>query len=210
MAAVGRAAAGKAGPATFNVCVFCGSRPGASARFAAVAAELGAGVARRGWRLVYGGGEVGLMGVTARAALAAGGEVVGIIPRLLVGREVGKTDLTELVVTETMFARKERMIARADAFVALPGGLGTLDELLEVVTLRQLGYVAAPVLLVDSDGFWRPFAELVAAVIRDGFAEPSAAGLFELAPDVPAALRALERAASPFHRRTVSETESWR
>ena len=119
------------------------------------------------------------MGMVADAALAAGGEVVGIIPQALLEREVGKREIAELVVTRTMFERKERMIEAADAFVALPGGLGTLDELLEVMTLRQLGYIAAPILLLDTAGYWDAFARLLDRVVDEAFAERDARALVE-------------------------------
>ncbi len=176
---------------SYRVCVFCGSRVGRRPSYRADSEALGKGIAERGWTLVYGGGEVGLMGVTARAALAAGGSVVGVIPRRLMEREVGKRDLTELIVTETMFERKVKLIADADAFVALPGGLGTLDELLEVVTLRQLGYHAGPLLLVDTEGYWSRYAALVDSVIDEGFAEASARSLYSIVPSPAAALEAL-------------------
>ena len=142
--------------------------------------------------LVYGGGDVGLMGIAAGAAAAAGGRVTGFIPRRLLERERAKRDIARLVVTETMFERKARMIERGDAFVALPGGLGTLDEVLEVVTLRQLGYHDKPILLVDTDGYWGPFLALYGAVIRQGLAAPSASDLLAAVPDVAAALARLE------------------
>ena len=144
------------GGTPFSVAVFCGSRTGSDPAHAAAARELGTAIGRRGWRLVYGGGDVGLMGVTARSAQAAGGPVLGIIPQRLLDREVGKVDLSELRITTTMFDRKQQLIEAADAFVALPGGLGTLDEILDAVTLRQLGYHAKPILLVDLGGFWQP------------------------------------------------------
>jgi uncharacterized protein (TIGR00730 family) len=175
-----------------NLGLFCGSRPGLRAACAAAAGALGDGVGTRGWRLIYGGGEVGLMGIAARAALAAGGEVVGIIPQRLLDREVGKRDVTELRVTGTMFDRKEQLVGEADACVALPGGLGTLDEILDAVTLRQLGYHAKPVLLVDLEGFWQPYRALVERFVLEGFAEPGALSLQELVPDVPAALARLD------------------
>lgn len=175
-----------------SVGLFCGSRPGARPACALAAEALGSGIGGRGWRLVYGGGEVGLMGVAARAAMAAGGEVLGIIPRRLLDREVGKRDITELRVTRTMFDRKEQLIGEADAFVVLPGGLGTLDEVMDAVTLRQLGYHAKPVLLVDLGGFWQPYRALVERFVIEGFAEPSALTLQELVPDVAAALARLE------------------
>ena len=178
--------------AAFAVCVFCGSRPGASPAFAQAAEALGQGLARLGMDLVYGGGDVGLMGIAAGAAASAGGRVVGFIPRRLLEREVGKRDISELVVTETMFERKAKMIERSNAFVTLPGGLGTLDEVLEVVTLRQLGYHDKPILLVDTEGYWQPFLAMYETVIRQGFAAPSVSDLLATVPDVPAALARLE------------------
>jgi uncharacterized protein (TIGR00730 family) len=176
---------------SFRVCVFCGSRVGRREAYRADSEALGRGIAERGWTVVYGGGEVGLMGVVARAALAAGGSVVGVIPRRLMEREAGKRNLSELRVTETMFERKEGMIVGADAFVALPGGLGTLDELLEVVTLRQLGYHAGALLLVDTEGYWSRYGALVDHVIDEGFAEASARALYRIVPTPAAALEAL-------------------
>lgn len=179
-----------------SVGLFCGSRAGRYPACAVAAEALGAGVGGRGWRLVYGGGEVGLMGIAARAAMAAGGQVIGVIPQRLLDREVGKRDITELRVTRSMFDRKEQLIAESDAFVVLPGGLGTLDEILDAVTLRQLGYHTKPVLLVDLDGFWRPYHALVERFVADGFAEPSAMALQELVPDVGAAFARLELVAA--------------
>lgn len=179
-----------------SVCVFCGSRLGASATYRHLAEEAGRAIGRRGWRLIYGGGDVGLMGVLATAVLEAGGEVVGIIPRRLLDREVAKPGITELVVTPTMFERKERMISAADAFLVLPGGFGTLDELLEVVTLRQLGYHDRPILLVDADGFWRPCLELFENVIAQGFADAATRRLWRLVPDVEAAMAELDALAT--------------
>jgi len=154
---------------------------------------LGRGIARRGWRLVYGGGAVGLMGTVADAALAEGGEVLGIIPQALLEREVGKREIAQLVVTRTMYERKERMIEASDAFVALPGGLGTLDELLEVMTLRQLGYIAAPILLLDTAGYWDAFGHLLDRVVDEAFAERDARTLVET---VSAPEEALDRVAA--------------
>jgi uncharacterized protein (TIGR00730 family) len=155
----------------------------------------GEAIGGRGWRLVYGGGEVGLMGVAARAALGAGGTVLGIIPQRLLDREVGKRDLTELRITATMFERKELLIREADAFLVLPGGLGTLDEILDVVTLRQLGYHAKPILLLDLGGYWRACQALFEQFVAAGFADPGAACLQELVPDVAGAMAILDRAA---------------
>ena len=133
------------------------------------------------------------MGTVADAALASGGQVQGVIPRRLLDREVGKREVDNLVVTGTMAERKDRMIADSDAFVSLAGGLGTLDELLEVMTLRQLGYIEKPILLVDTDGYWQPFMRLVEQVVGEGFAERDSFGLAELAPTAD---EALERVAA--------------
>ncbi len=176
-----------------TVCVFCGSRLGRHSAFADAAAELGRVFGRAGLRLVYGGGEVGLMGVLASAALAAGGEVVGYIPERLLEREVAKRDIQALVVTRTMFERKERMIRDADAFVALPGGFGTLDELLEVLTLKQLGYHHKPILLFEVDGFWKPCLAFFDSLIRQGFAGPETRELFALVEDPEEVLERLGR-----------------
>lgn len=163
------------------ICVFCGSRYGLRPSYREAASDLGQGIARRGWRLVYGGGDVGLMGAVADATLTAGGQVQGIIPRRLLDREVGKREVDDLIVTGTMAERKDRMIADSDAFVSLAGGLGTLDELLEVMTLRQLGYIDKPILLIDTDGYWQPFMRLLEQVVGEGFAESDSFGLVELA-----------------------------
>ena len=180
---------------SFSVCVFCGARYGARESYAAAATELGRGLASRGWRLVYGGGDVGLMGTVADAALAGGGEVLGIIPRRLMEREIGKREVDHLTVTETMAERKERMIEASDAFVALPGGLGTLDELLEVMTLRQLGFIDKPIVLVDVDGYWQTFMRLFEQIVGDAFAEQDATSLVEVADGVEGALEVLARGA---------------
>jgi hypothetical protein len=137
-----------------SVCVFCGSRVGANTAFPATATALGTAIARRGWRLVFGGGRVGLMGVVADAALAAGGEVVGVIPASLATREVAHAGLSELRVVETMHMRKALMAELSDGFVALPGGFGTLDELCEALTWAQLGIHAKPCALLDVDGYF--------------------------------------------------------
>ena len=182
----------RANKAAFSVAVFCGSRFGTDPAHSASAAEMGSAIGARGWRLVYGGGEVGLMGVVARAALDAGGTVLGVIPQRLMEREVGKHDLTELRVTATMFERKADLIAEADAFVALAGGLGTLDEILDVLTLRQLGYHTKPLLLLDHAGYWRGFEAIVTQFVAAGFADASAAHLYELAADLPDVLARLD------------------
>ncbi|MEM8789928.1 MAG: TIGR00730 family Rossman fold protein [Pseudomonadota bacterium] len=154
-----------------SVCVFCGARPGARAEFATHAESLGRGLAAAGHRLVYGAGDVGLMGVVARAAQTAGGATFGVIPQHLVRAEVGKTDLTTFVVTETMHERKKVMFVNADAIVALPGGAGTLDELFEVLTWRQLGLHDKPMILLNTGGYWDPLLRLLDHVVGEGFAD---------------------------------------
>jgi hypothetical protein len=137
------------------------------------AETLGKGLAEAGLRLVYGAGDVGLMGSVARAAQAAGGETFGVIPQHLVAWEVGKTDLTTYVVTETMHERKKVMFMNCDAVVVLPGGAGSLDELFEVLTWRQLGLHEKPVFIVNTNGYWEPLMQLVKHVIDQGFADAS-------------------------------------
>ncbi len=138
----------------FSLCVFCGSRDGNDQRFAEAADELGQLIGRSGWRLVYGGGRAGLMGRVADAAIAAGAPTLGVIPRSLMVREVGHTGLGELLVVDTMHQRKQAMAEAADAFIALPGGIGTLEELFEVWTWRQLGYHDKPVGLLNAGGYY--------------------------------------------------------
>ena len=156
----------------FSVCVFCGSGFGRDPAWAQAAGATGAILARHGAEVVYGGGHVGLMGLVADAALAEGGRVVGIIPRHLARAEVEHAHLTELIETDTMAQRKIAMIERSNAFVVLPGGLGTLDELLEVLTLRQLGQHDKPTVMVDTKGYWQGFARLLDAVVAEDFARP--------------------------------------
>lgn len=174
-----------------SVCVFCGSRYGADPRYRAAALRLGELAGAAGLRVIYGGGRVGLMGTVADASIGASAEVTGLIPARLLEREVGHGAITELVVTRDMFERKAQMIERADAFVILPGGLGTLDELLEVVTLRQLGYHDKPIVIVNLGGYWDPYIALVERVIEEGFAEPSVRQLFTVVGEVDDALAPL-------------------
>ena len=155
----------------FSLCVYCGSRSGADPRYAEAARALGSALGRAGHRLVYGGGHAGLMGEVADAALAAGGQVLGIIPRRLVARELGHRGIQELRVVDTMHERKLQMAQAADAFVALPGGLGTLEELFEVWTWQQLGYHSRPIGLLDTAGFYAPLLELLAHTRDAGFVD---------------------------------------
>jgi hypothetical protein len=163
------------------VTVFCGSSRGRGDRFVAVASELGEELARRGIELVYGGGGVGLMGVVADAALAAGGRVTGVIPQHLLEAEVAHLGLTELVVTGSMHKRKARMIAGSSGFVVLPGGFGTFEEALEVVTWNQLGLISANVVCLDVDGFFAPLLDVVGRAVEDGFVRPEHADLLRVA-----------------------------
>jgi len=177
--------------AIHSVAVFCGSRPGLLPEFRAAAASLGHGLARAGLRLVFGGGRIGLMGAVADAALAEGGEVLGVIPEFLTRREVAHAGLTQLIVTDSMHARKLRMYELSDAFVVLPGGLGTLDEALEVITWRQLGLHDKPILLCDVAGSAAPLVAAIEAAIARGFATPEMRGLFMVTEGVEATLDAL-------------------
>ena len=168
-----------------SLCVFCGSRPGQRPAYAEAARTLGQVIARNGWRLVYGAGDVGLMGEVARAAIGAGASSLGVIPIHLLGREQGKRDLTTLVITEDMHERKKVMFMNSDAVVVLPGGAGSLDEFFEVLTWAQIGLHAKPIFLLEVDGYWQPLLALVDHVIAEGFAAPSLRGLFTTVPDVP-------------------------
>ncbi len=152
-----------------RICVFCGANPGNSSRYVEVARELGGELARREIGLVYGGGNVGLMGAGADGALAAGGRVTGVIPRALVERELAHKGAHEMRVVDTMHQRKALMAELSDAFVALPGGFGTLDELCEVLTWSQLGFHAKPIALFDVDGYWEPLAAMFDRAVERGF-----------------------------------------
>lgn len=152
-----------------RVCVYCGSRSGRSPRVLQAARALGTALAARGLGLVYGGGRVGLMGAVADAVLAGGGEVIGVIPQALLEREVGHHGLTELHVVQTMHERKQRMAERADAFVTLPGGIGTLEELFEVWSWRYLGYHDKPVALLNVEGYYDALLGFMAHARDSGY-----------------------------------------
>ena len=155
-----------------RVCVYCGSSAGSGPEFAEAARALGELLARAGITLVYGGAEVGLMGLLADAALAAGGRVVGVIPRHLFGREIAHRNLTELVEVGSMHERKQRMFDLADAFVALPGGLGTLEELTEIATWAQLGMHRKPIATLDIGGYWGGFHSFLGVAVQHGLMKP--------------------------------------
>ncbi|WP_299376229.1 TIGR00730 family Rossman fold protein [uncultured Tateyamaria sp.] len=174
--------------APLSVCVFCGSRTGVDPSYETDALALGRGIAGRGWRLVYGAGDVGLMGAVARATQAAGGDTFGVIPKHLVDWEVGKTDLTRYVVTETMHERKKVMFMNCDAVVLLPGGAGSLDEIFEVLTWRQLGLHDKPVVVININGYWDPLLALMQHVVDQGFADASLLEYFTVAETADQAL----------------------
>lgn len=165
---------------SFSICVYCGSRPGRGAAFADTARQVGDWIGRHGGQLVYGGGRSGLMGVVADATLAAGGQVVGVIPRSLVEREHAHHGCTELIVVDTMHERKRIMAERADAFVALPGGIGTFEELFETWTWRQLGYHDKPLGLLNQDGYYGALLDFIAHSVDSGFMDGSQMQLIDI------------------------------
>ncbi|KHA51735.1 TIGR00730 family Rossman fold protein [Sulfitobacter geojensis] len=175
-----------------SVCVFCGSRPGNDPAYTRDAEALGAGIAQAGLRLVYGAGDVGLMGTVARSVQTAGGTTFGVIPQHLVDWEVGKTDLTSYVVTETMHERKKVMFMNCDAVVVLPGGAGSLDELFEVLTWRQLGLHKKPIYIVNTNDYWSKLTALMDHVVDSGFADASLLEFATVVPDAAATLTALK------------------
>lgn len=174
-----------------SVCIYCGSSSRVDDAFKSAAHDLGTEIARRGIQLVYGGGRVGLMGIMADAALAAGGRVVGIIPEHIKTLEIEHRALTELHVVDSMHTRKRMMVDRSDAFVVLPGGLGTLDETFEILTWKQLGLHDKPVVIADLRGYWGPLLGLVDHMIGEGFARPAHRRLFAVAQDVDGVFDAL-------------------
>lgn len=178
---------------TYSVCVYCGARAGASVTYSEQAAALGTALAEAGMRLVYGAGDVGLMGNVARAAMAAGGTTFGVIPQHLLALEVGKRDLDTFIVTETMHERKKVMVMNADAIVVLPGGAGSLDEFFEVLTWRQLGLHEKPIFLLNTEGYWDKLSDLLDHIVAQGFADASLLEFFTTLSDVPALMRALHR-----------------
>ncbi|UOV05687.1 TIGR00730 family Rossman fold protein [Pseudoxanthomonas sp. F37] len=155
-----------------SICVYCGSNAGSKPAYTERAIALGDRIAKEGLRLVYGGGNVGLMGIVADAVLAAGGEVVGVIPEQLVGWEVAHKGVTRLEVVANMHERKKRMFDLSDAFVALPGGFGTLDEMFEMLTWRQLGIGDKPCAFLDVDGFYAPLMGMIDRMVEERFLHP--------------------------------------
>jgi uncharacterized protein (TIGR00730 family) len=175
-----------------SLAVFCGSRVGFDPVYAAAGRALGAGLARMGIRLVYGGGRIGIMGVVADAVLAGGGTVMGVIPRFLTEREVAHAGATDMVVTENMHDRKKRLYEECDAFLVMPGGLGTFDEAFEVITWKQLGLHDKPILIANVAGWAEPFLNLIEQAIRRGFAASENRMFYEVADSAEAVLDRLE------------------
>jgi uncharacterized protein (TIGR00730 family) len=167
------------------LCVYCSSSDRLDSKYAAVATLLGRELVTRGWGLVYGGGKTGLMGAVARAVKHAGGRVVGVIPEFMKVRELAFDEADELVTVITMRERKLLMETRADAFVALPGGWGTLEEIMEILTLRQLDVVKKPCVFLNQDGFYDPLLQLFDTMLREKFFKPSNLDLFRVAATVP-------------------------
>jgi len=175
-----------------SLCVYCGSSGRGRDSHHEAARRLGRLMAEAGVRLVYGGGRIGMMGLIADAVLAAGGEVVGIIPRFLDQVEVGHSGVSRMIVTDNMHERKERMAELADAFVILPGGLGTLDETFEILTWKQLQLQDKPVVIADIDGYWQPLVDLVDRMIEENYARPEHRNMFRVVGSVDEVLPALE------------------
>lgn len=184
-----------------SVAVFCGSKFGADPKHEASARALGEGLAERNIRLVYGGGGIGLMGAVATSALDKGGEVKGVIPEFLLKFEVGDLPGVDQEITDSMHSRKKRMFELSDAFVAIAGGLGTMDELIEITTWKQLRLHDKPIILLNEDGYWDDFVHLIDSVVADGFASPTNAELITIVDSVEKVFDVLSDV-------SVSETET--
>ncbi|MCP5072578.1 MAG: TIGR00730 family Rossman fold protein [Rhodobacteraceae bacterium] len=179
-----------------SVCVYCGSRPGKNPDYIAAATHLGEGLAANSFRLVFGAGDIGLMGAVARAAQNAGGETFGVIPVHLMEMEVGKRDVSSFVVTENMHERKKVMYMNADVIVTLPGGAGSLDEFFEVLTWRQLGLHKKPIYLLNVAGYWDPLVALIDHQIEQGFADASLRSFFMVVETVDELIANISRNAT--------------
>ena len=177
--------------------MFCGANPGNDPAYAAAAVELGRAIASAGHRVVYGGGRVGLMGMLADAAMAAGGDVVGYMPQGLIDREIGHDELTELVVTDSMHTRKAAMADDADGFVALPGGYGTLDEVLEILTWNQIGSISKPVAFLDISGYFASLFRFFDEAVDGGLIKPEHRLMAQRADSVEQALQIATGPAPP-------------
>jgi uncharacterized protein (TIGR00730 family) len=185
-----------------SLCVYCGSSGAVAASYRRAASELGAGLATAGIETVFGGGRVGLMGLLADAALGAGGRVTGIIPARLRDAELAHRGVNELIVVASMHERKRLMAERADAFAVLPGGIGTLDEMFEILSWRQLDLHTKPIFLVDIGGYWAPLRMLLDHIVKAGFARQPTLGFLRVVPTVAGLLDAL--AQEPVTALTVS------
>ena len=180
-----------------SLCVFCGSRVGNDPAYSAVARELGAEMAKRNIRLVYGAGNIGIMGELAEEVQRNGGKITGVIPEFLDRLEVGRKESDEFIVTTSMHDRKARMFEASDAFVSLPGGLGTLDETFEIITWRQLGLHDKPIIILDVNGYWSPLSALIESSIDNGFASESVRGLYKVVDSVQGVFDFLSIASQP-------------
>jgi uncharacterized protein (TIGR00730 family) len=180
-----------------SICVFCGSRSGNRPAYAEAARATGRVIAATGCRLVFGAGDVGLMGEVAAAATAAGAPTLGVIPVHLLNRERNRRDMTNTIVTEDMHERKKVMFMNSDAVVVLPGGAGSLDEFFEVLTWAQIGLHRKPIYLLNLDGYWQPLIALLSHVVDEGFADPSMLGLFRVVPSPEALADALKTDLAP-------------
>ena len=180
-----------------RLCVYCGSSGAVDRQYRAAATELGTRLAAAGIGVVFGGGRIGLMGLLADAALAAGGEVIGVIPARLRDAELAHPGATELLVVESMHERKRVMAEKADAFAILPGGIGTLDEMFETVSWKQLGLHGKPIVLADIGGYWASLRALLDDIVTKGFAQPEARELFRVVPTITALMAILEAEPPP-------------
>ncbi len=180
---------------SFSLCVYCGSKPGTDPAFSQAAIEVGTWIGRHGGQLVYGGGRNGLMGIVADATLAAGGQVIGVIPRALVEKEWAHTGCTELHIVETMHERKQMMAQKADAFVALPGGIGTFEEFFEVWTWQQLGYHNKPIGLLNTQQYYEPMLNFLNSAVQKEFMGQWQMDLIQTSADLATLLPNLIQAA---------------
>ncbi len=187
---------------TFSVCVYCGSRNGTQADHVESARQCGEQIAQRGWQLVYGGGSTGLMGTVANGALSKGGRVVGVIPERLIQRELGHGGVTELLVVDSMHERKHLMAQRSDAFVALPGGIGTMEEIFEIWTWRQLGYHAKPLGLLNVKGYYDDLLRFIDRSRDEGFLWPDVQQLLLVDDDIERLLSRLHEEALALQKQT--------
>jgi len=179
----------------FSLCVYCGSKPGDDPAFSQAAIQVGTWIGQHGGQLVYGGGRNGLMGIVAEATLAAGGRVIGVIPRALVEKEWAHTECTELHIVETMHERKQMMAEKSDAFIALPGGIGTFEEFYEVWTWRQLGYHNKPIGLLNVNAYYEPMLHFLNSVVKHNFMDEWQMDLIKARSDLKALLPDLIQAA---------------